>query len=217
MCRGWGCFRAWIRWRRGIATGMWAEMWQDTRSGFKTPSFSLGYRSSPRRALPVPSDAPARCGGVLRLSAAPQPPPALEVARFYLATPPTRTAQPLRSLAGGLARSTFLRGGVGACRSTRHVARFAGRKPRRPAPTQHPQLQKPPSPRVIKCLYDISYRCPPERYDMSYTSSESPFVRQKYDTGKTNVRQAQGQRKRRSHSGATPPAQTESDGNIPLP
>ena len=61
---------------------------------------------------------------MLRVSAAPQPPPALEVARFYLATPPTRTAHPSGVLQAVCA---LWRGGVGTCRSTRHVARFAGR------------------------------------------------------------------------------------------
>jgi len=69
---------------------------------YKTPGSALRICATPRRALPTPSGAPGRCGGVLRLSAAPQPPPALEGARFYLATPPTRTAHSLRDLAGGL-------------------------------------------------------------------------------------------------------------------
>ncbi|CAG0976912.1 hypothetical protein ANRL4_01622 [Anaerolineae bacterium] len=84
----------------------------------------LSTSLSPRPPLPTASGAPARCGGVLRVSAAPQPPPALEVARFYLATPPTRTAHP-----SGISQAVcaLQRGGVGACRSMRHVARFAGR------------------------------------------------------------------------------------------
>mgnify|MGYP007118498278 CR=1 FL=1 len=71
---------------------------------YKTPGSALKIGATARHVLPRPSGAPGRCGGVLRVSAAPQPPPALEVARFYLATPPTRTAHSLRDLAGGLAR-----------------------------------------------------------------------------------------------------------------